>query len=398
MSRHHDVPTFVPTAVGTVSNELPGRYDSRFAPDRDVIKRVFTLPQLELECGATLKNVIVGYECYGELNAKGDNAIVIAHYFTGTSHAAGRYRQSDAEPGYWDAIIGPGKAIDTDRFFVVAVDCLSNLNAKNPMVFSTGPASINPATGKIYGADFPLVTISDFVRTQYALCRALGINRLHAACGPSMGSMQALEWAAQFPDYVDRVVGVIGGGLANEPYLAALLKQWCVPILLDPKFKDGNYALDEQPMAGLTASLELVTLNALSPNWAQRAFARRRANPDDTGFSLDFRQAHFSIESALTTTAHARAELTDANSFLRIAKAVQLFDLGANKNRLKAKVLWIPAKTDLLLYPVYAERGIKEMRALGLHVETASIETDGGHLDGLNQIATVAEPIREFLR
>ena len=394
-ARHRDVPTITAATQGTISVEPPNGTEPRFSADTLVTKRVFTLPEFELEGGRRLKNVRIGYECYGKLNATGDNAILILHYFTGSSHAAGRYHESDAEPGYWDTIIGPGKAIDTDKYFVVGVDSLSNLYCRNPMVITTGPTSINPETGKAYGASFPIVTMGDFVNSQYALCHYLGIKSLHAVCGSSMGSMTALEWSARFPNFVKRVMGVIGGSISNGPYLIALLRQWTMPILLDPMFKGGNYEPSEPPLRGLAATLELVTLTALSPQWADRAFQRR---PADRDFPTEAALENlFAIESALQQTAMARAALADANSFLRLAKAVQLFDISALKDKIKAKILWIPAKADKLLFPEYAIRGVAELRALGLDVQTTQIETDGGHLDGLNEIKSKSKEIEAFL-
>ncbi|CAN5402088.1 homoserine O-acetyltransferase [soil metagenome] len=390
-----NVVTIATVTCGLISNDPPSKDDGAFSSETRVVKRVFTLPALELEGGQTLKNVRVGYECYGKLNVAGDNAILILHYFTGSSHAAGRYNLSDAEPGYWDSIIGPGKAIDTEKFFVVGVDSLSNLYCRNPMVVTTGPTSINPDTGRAYGASFPVVTMADFVNSQYSLCHYLGIKSLHAVCGSSMGSMTALEWGARFPEFVKRVMGVIGGGLAAPPYLVAMLRQWTMPILLDPKFNDGHYETEHQPLQGLAASLELVTLTALSPNWAERSFQRRPADRDfPPGASL---KNLFSIESSIALTAAARAELADANSFLRLAKAVQLFDINGIKEKLRAKILWIPAREDKLIFPEYAERGIRDLRELGLDVQTTMLETDGGHLDGLNEIKTKTAEIRAFL-
>ncbi len=393
--RHQSVPTVAFATSGTISFEPPKEDEPRFTSDTLVTKRVFTLPELELEGGRRLKNVRIGYECYGKLSPTRDNAILILHYFTGSSHAAGRYNASDMEPGYWDTIIGPGKAIDTDKFFVVGVDGLSNLYCRNPMVITTGPMSINPETGKAYGASFPIVQHGDFVNSQYALCRFLGIESLHAVCGSSMGSMTALEWAARFPDYVKRVMGVIGGGLSIPPYLVAMLRQWCRPILLDRKFNGGNYDPADQPLEGLAASLELVTLTALSPAWADRTFERR---PADRDFPPSTNLEHlFSVEAAIAQTASARAALADANSFLRLAKVVQLFDITAIKSRIKARVLWIPTRHDKLIYPEYAERGVNDLRALGLDVQSTMLETDGGHLDGLNEIKAKSGEIRNFL-
>ena len=170
-----------------------------------VKKQRFELASFTTQNGAELKQVQVGWEAYGQLNADKSNVILITHYFSGTSHAAGRYQAKDAAPGYWDAIIGPGKAIDTNRFYVISVDTLANANVKDPHVITTGPASINPATGKRYGLSFPVVTITDFVEVQKALLDSLGIHKLHAVVGASMGSFQAIEWAQRYPERVQRL-------------------------------------------------------------------------------------------------------------------------------------------------------------------------------------------------
>ena len=140
-----------------------------------VEKKVFSMPSYTTAGGQTIKDVKVGWESYGQLNAAGDNAIMVPHFFSGNSHAAGKYKEADAAPGYWDAIIGPGKAIDTNRFFVVSVDTLVNINTKDPNTTTTGPASINPDTGKPYGMSFPIVTFRDFVNVQKAVLDSLGV-------------------------------------------------------------------------------------------------------------------------------------------------------------------------------------------------------------------------------
>ena len=205
-----------------------------------VEKRVFTLERFTTLGGATLRDVRIGWECYGTLNADKSNAVLVTHYFSGTSHAAGRYAASDALPGYWDAIIGPGKAIDTDRYFVVASDTLTNLNANDPNVVTTGPASLDPATGKPYGLSFPVVRIGDFVNLQSALLDSLGIGRLKAVVGPSMGALQAYEWAVTYPERVERIVTVIGAA-GGDPFLIGWLSLWAQPIRLDPNWNGGDY-------------------------------------------------------------------------------------------------------------------------------------------------------------
>jgi len=367
----------------------------RFDANTVVEKKTFTQLELLLDCGVRLKNVQIGYETYGQLNADKTNAIMVSHYFTGNSHAAGRYHADDAEPGYWDSLIGPGKGVDTDRYFVIATDSLCNLCVKNPMVITTGPATIHPETGVPWGAKFPVVTLGDDVKLQKALCEFMGIQKLHAVAGPSMGSLQTMEWTARFPEFVDRAICVIAAGLSTDAYLIALLNTWMAPIRLDANFRSGDYYGREEPMDGLTEALKLVTFNAVHFQWAQRLYGRRWA--DDTKNPLLDADHEFSIESALQQTAYARALTSDANSFLRLAQKVQLFNIADRKEKLRAKYLFVPATTDLLMFPEYSYQGVSELKALGLNASVVEIPGDGGHLDGLANAFKAASAIREFL-
>lgn len=182
------------------------------AYDDPVTKQAFEMPSYTTVGGKTIKKVRVGWEAYGKLSPNKDNVILITHFFSGDSHAAGKYKPGDAAPGYWNSIIGPGKPLDTNKYYVISSDTLVNLSAKNPGVVTTGPASINPDTGKPYGMDFPIVTIRDFVNVQKALLESLGITRLEAVMGASMGALQAIEWATAYPSMVKRVIPVIGAG------------------------------------------------------------------------------------------------------------------------------------------------------------------------------------------
>jgi homoserine O-acetyltransferase/O-succinyltransferase len=360
-----------------------------------VQKKIFRLPELLLQCGRTLREVEVGYETYGTLNEAGDNAVLIAHYFSGNSHAAGRYQESDPEPGYWDAIIGPGKAIDTNKYFVVSSDTLANVNAKVPTVVSTGPSSIDPATGRYYGSDFPIVTIGDFVTVQKALSDALGIRHFQAVCGPSMGALQSFEWAVRYPDMISKVISVIGPGIATEPYLISLVQMWAAPILLDPDFNGGDYYGQREPLRGLQESFKNITLTCVGYDWANRLYQRRLGDRSpDPAIDLN---GKFAIDQSLDDLAKTRASMSDANALLRTARAVQLFSIHERKNRLKAKFLFVSANSDLVMQKAYTDRGIKEIRELGLSVSEFIIEGDGGHLDGLNKIAQAADSIRSFL-
>ena len=210
------------------------------AYDGPVEKKTFTLPSYTTVGGKTIANVKVGYETYGKLNAAGDNAIFVAHFYSGTSHAAGKYAPGDAAPGYWDPIIGSGRPIDTDKYFVISADTLANLNTKDPNVDDDRPRERRPRDRQAYAMTFPVVSMRDSVRVHKALVDALGVKKLQAVAGASGGSIQAMEWAALYPGFVDRVVHVIGPGFDIHPYVIELLDVWVLPIRLDPALEQGR--------------------------------------------------------------------------------------------------------------------------------------------------------------
>jgi len=371
-----------------------------WAYDGIVEKKTFSIAAYTTVGGTTIKNVRVGYETYGTLNAGKDNVILVAHFYSGNSHAAGRYTETDPTPGYWDAVIGSGKPVDTDRFLVVSSDTLVNLNVKDPKTITTGPASINPDTGRPYGMSFPIVTMRDFVNVQKALLDSLGVKKLHAVMGASMGAIQSFEWAAAYPDVVERIVPVIGAAELNA-YGIGWLNVWAAPIMLDPRWKGGDYYGKEEPVEGLALALKTVTLHARHYGWASSAFGRKWAAADrDPAKSGDNK---FAIEETLDKIALARARVSDANSFLYLAKANQLFVTGHRGSLeeglrdVRAKVLLVPAKSDLLLFPDYSRQVAEILKKQGKPVQYFEIEGEGGHLDGVVSIAKAGEVIRKFL-
>jgi homoserine O-acetyltransferase len=367
-----------------------------YAYDGPVEKKVFTLPSYTTVGGRTLKGVKVGYETYGKLNAAGDNAIFVPHFFSGTSHAAGKYAPADAAAGYWDAIIGSGRPIDTDRYFVVSADALANLNTKDANVATTGPASIDPDTGKPYAMSFPVVTYRDTVRVHRALLDSLGVKRLHAVAGASGGSIQAMEWAAAWPEYVARVVHVIGPGFDISPYVIEMLDVWTTPIRLDPKWNAGDYYGRDEPAEGVANALKIITITTRAPGWAEKAFGYKPADAaKDPAAALG---NAFAIEDALARAGLARAKTTDANAMLYTAKANQLYRLSDDEVRgIKARILFVPASSDAIFPPELSRRAAERFRAQGGVAEVAVIEGDGGHLDGVFNVARQGEAIRAFL-
>lgn len=369
------------------------------AYDGVVEKKTFAMPSYTTVGGKTIKDVKVGWESYGALNADKSNAILIAHFFTANSHAAGKYKPEDAAPGYWDSIIGAGKPIDTDRFFVISSDTLVNLNTKSPTTVTTGPATVDPATGKPYGMSFPVVTMRDFVNVQKALLQSLGIAKLYAVAGASMGALQAVEWAAGYPEMVERVVAVIGDAEANGE-LIGWLNVWAAPILLDPNWNGGDYYGKAEPNAGLAQALKIVTLHAQGVEWANKNFGRKWAAADRN--PLDAFANKFAIEDVLDKAGAGRAAASDANSFLYLVKANQLYlqdapSVEAAVKKIKAKVLLLPAQGDMIFPPDGVRRTRDALKADGKAVEYAEIEGPNGHLNGVIHVAKQGEAIKAFL-
>ncbi|MBK3797954.1 E22 family MetX-like putative esterase [Azospirillum argentinense] len=367
-----------------------------------VEKKVFEMPSYTTVGGGTIKNVRIGWESYGKLNDARDNVILVTHFFSGNSHAAGKYKMEDPAPGYWDSIIGPGKPLDTDKYFIVSSDTLVNLSPKDPTVTTTGPASVNPDTGKPYGMSFPVVTIRDFVNVQKALLDSLNVKSLHAVMGGSMGSLQALEWGAAHPEMVKRVVAVIGGAEA-DPFLIGWLNLWAAPIRVDPNWQGGDYYGKAEPKAGLTEALKLVTLHARHWKWADATFGRGWAEDGkDPAASMN---NQYAIEAWLDKAAAARAAVSDANHFLYLIKANQTFLVGGGGSldeglaKIKAPVLLIPSADDLVFPPERAMRPLKErLEKQGVAVTyTDAITTSLGHLDGIANIAKAGDAISAFM-
>ncbi|WP_234271746.1 E22 family MetX-like putative esterase [Billgrantia ethanolica] len=368
--------------------------------DGMVEKQVFEMDEYTTIGGDTIAPVRIGWEAYGTLNEEKDNVILITHFFSGTSHAAGRYAEDDAAPGYWDAIIGPGKPLDTDEYYIIASDTLVNLNAHDPNVTTTGPATPNPETGEPWGTDFPLVTIRDFVEVQKALLESQGIERLHAVMGPSMGALQAYEWASAYPERVERLIPVIGGGAA-DPWLLATLSAWAAPIRLDANWNEGDYYDGEPPLDGLREALKLVTLNANHWLWANETFDRSWADEDaDPARELD---ARYAIEQTLDDIAAARAELADANHLLYLVKANQAFIAGHGESleeglaRIEAPTLILYSENDLVFAPQGIRKTAEMIEAGGADVELVTLEGKRGHLDGVLGIDQAGDRIRAFL-
>lgn len=371
------------------------------AAEELVEKKVFSLPELATLGGRTIRNVRVGYETYGKLNAARDNVVLIAHHHAGTSHAAGRYSVDDQAPGYWDNIIGPGKAIDTDRYFVVSSDTLVNMNVKDPHVVTTGPASIDPETGKPYGMRFPVVTIRDMVNVQKALLDSLGIKKLRAVMGASMGSAQALDWAAAYPQVVERVIAVVPTA-GFSAYTLAMESAWAAPILLDPNWKGGDYYGGPEPVAGMTASLNLMWISVVSHDLLERQFGDRWADPARN--PLDAMAHRFAADAGLEAFSARAVHKYDANSMLYLIRAAQLYRVGhletveAGLRAIQASVLVLAARDDPILPTRHALEMAEKLKKFGKRVEVEMLDGENGHLDCFGApIAKAGKTIAGFL-
>jgi homoserine O-acetyltransferase len=361
-----------------------------------VEKKAFEISAFRTVGGEVIPKVRLGYETYGKLNASGDNAIFISHFYSGSSHAAGRYTPEDAAPGYWDAIIGPGKPIDTDKYFVISADTFANLNVGDPRVITTGPASIDPATGKPYGMRFPVVSLRDSVRAHRSLLDKLGVKRLVAVAGASGGAIQAMEWAALYPDYVSRVIHVIGPGFDISPWAIALVDLWTTPIRLDPAWNGGDYYGTHGPTAGLAKALKVLTLTARHWEWTADTFgySTSRRLPDPAK-SIE---GQFQAVDALDQLGQQRASVLDANHMIYMSRAAALYRLSETEIRsIKANILFVPASSDLIFPPKFSEEALKKFRANGGRAELFTLQGKGGHLDGLLEISQAAETIRQFI-
>ncbi|QAU33765.1 homoserine O-acetyltransferase [Janthinobacterium sp. 17J80-10] len=367
-----------------------------------VEKQSFTLPSYTTVGGREIKDLKVGWESYGQLNAARDNAILVPHYYSANSHVAGRYQADDAAPGYWDSIIGPGKPLDTDRYFVISVDALVNMNSKDGITVTTGPASTNPATGKPYGLDFPVVTIRDFVRVQRALLDSLGIVRLVAAAGVSMGALQSYEWAAAYPEMVERVIAV-NGTPTQKPYAICNLESWISPIKADANWNNGNYYGGAEPLAGVTQAMFNVIVAALHADGIAAAFQYQWA--DAARSPLDAISNNFLVNQAFQANCALRAQtMVDANHMLYMTRANQLFVAGTpgssvdpELKNIQAKTLVVQYSSDTLFPVADAAAQVARLKENGTAAELVEIASMGGHLAGVTEIDKASEAIRGHL-
>ena len=270
-----------------------------------------TFAELPLDCGVTLLNVEVAYETYGTLNADRSNAILVLHAFSGDAHAAGVNRET-GQPGWWSQMIGPGLAFDTDRYFVISSNVLGGCRG------TTGPGSIDPATGEHYGMRFPVITVNDMVRLQKRLIEHLGITRLLAVAGGSMGGMQALEWAVAYPDSVAAVIPIAATSRHSAQQIA-FNEVGRQAIMADPDWNEGNYYDSKPPARGLAIARMVGHITYMSDGSMREKFGRRLRDKDAFGFDFS---VDFEVESYLRYRGSQFVTRFDANSYLYITKAM----------------------------------------------------------------------------
>lgn len=342
--------------------------------------RYYTHPApLPLVSGEMLPSVTIAYETYGSLNRDAGNAILICHALSGDAHAAGCHQGGDPD-GWWDAVVGPGKAFDTDRYFIICSNVIGGCKG------STGPSSGNPATGKPYGISFPVVTVRDMVNAQKLLIDHLGIRRLYAVAGGSMGGMQALQWAVGFPEWVKKVIVIASTG-CSSPQQIAFNEVGRQAIVSDPEWNGGNYydrkSYDSRgPVRGLALARMIGHITYLSNESMHEKFGRALQGKDRVGFGFS---TDFAVESYLHHQGDTFTKRFDANSYLYITKAIDYFDLtkdGSLAEGLKpatAAFLVISVSSDWLYPPCQSQEIVAALAANNRDVRYCEIRSAYGH-------------------
>jgi len=331
---------------------------------------------LPLECGKKLGPIDVAYETYGRLNEAGDNAILVCHALSGSAHAAGYHSADDKKPGWWEDMIGPGKGIDTDKYFVLCSNVLGGCSG------TTGPSSIDPNTGSPYGLEFPIITIADMVRVQKRLLDRLGIRHLLAVIGGSIGGMQVLQWSIAYPEMMDAAIPI-----ATTTHLGAQSIAFDAvgrnAILADANFANGQYHNKSVPARGLAIARMIGHITYLSEEGMRQKFGRQLRTAEK--YSYDF-NSEFSVETYLDYQGQTFVDRFDANSYLYITKASDYFDLARDYGSLRqafantrARFLVVSFSSDWLFTPAQSEAVVDALAANGRDVSFCNINSSYGH-------------------
>jgi homoserine O-acetyltransferase len=353
----------------------------------------FTFPGITLESGSRLGPVTLAYETYGQLNADRSNAVLVLHALSGDAHAAG-FHAGAKKPGWWDAMIGPGKAFDTDKYFVICSNVVGGCKG------STGPGSPDPKTGNPYALDFPQVTIFDMVKCQKELIGHLGIGKLLCVAGGSMGGMQTLAWLAQFPGHIQGAIP-IATCLKHSPQQIAFNEVGRQAIMADPHWKDGQYYGGPVPAKGLALARMIGHITYMSDLSMEEKFGRQRKN---NGYEFRFNAADFEVEGYLHHHGDSFVKRFDANSYLYITKALDNFDAGRGRELyhafrgVKARVLVIAFKSDWL-YPAYQSKEIvKACKLAGVETSYCEVDSTYGHDAFLLETEEETRLVSHFLK
>lgn len=394
---HNRVPG-IPEIVSRSDGAIPTRVSGAWVPGDDPHSKKFaevvTDRPFHLESGGKLDAVTIAYETWGELNQTRSNAVLVCHALTGDSHAATTPNRPSDGVGWWANVIGPGKAIDTDRYFVIASNVLGGCRG------TTGPASINPATSTPYGSLFPTVTIRDMVRAQSLLADQLGIEKLAAVVGGSMGGMQALEWAVMFPHRISSMVALATSAKASAQQIA-----WSMvgrrAIEMDPGFNGGEYydlEPKDGPYRGLRLARQIAHIHYRSDEVFESKFGRQTIGPSDT--SAFGANELFDVEGYLRYQGDKLVARFDANSYLRLNRAMDLHDLGRGRGGIEAALSRVRVPSMVMsissdiLYPPHQQYELRDLLSRQTRCGFYEIDSPHGHdaflLEG-KQIAALLE-------
>lgn len=347
------------------------------------------------DSGQTIPTFKIRYETYGRLNEGRTNAILICHALSGDHHSAGIHSMEDRKVGWWNNMIGPGKAVDTNRFFVICSNCIGGCQG------STGPESINPATGEPYNLDFPLVTIRDMVVAQRRLLGHLEIPELYAAIGGSMGGMQVLQWAIEYPKFVKRIVPMATSS-RQGPQAIAFNEVGRQAIMQDPEWRGGAYDHREGPRAGLSIARMMAHITYLSDKGMDRKFGRRRREGSELGSGFD---VAFEVESYLRYQGQSFINRFDANTYLYFTRALDYFDMEGQYGSLdkafaamEARALVIGFTSDWLFPPGQNRAIVQAMLRVGKSASYSELAMDFGHDSFMVDSPFLYELMRSFLR
>jgi len=388
-----------PAGLGRPAARRPLPASGAWTADQPAFHRQFlslrNVP-FALEEGGVLHEVVVAYETWGTLDANAANAILVCHALTGDAHAAGDSGPGQPTAGWWDPLIGPGRTLDTDRYFVVCANVLGGCQG------STGPSSIDPHTGRPLGSTFPVVTIRDMVRCQRRLADELGIGQWLSVIGGSMGGMQVLEWGIVYPDRMRSLICIASSAAASAQQIA-----WSavgrLAVANDPNWRNGDYydaAPGEGPQAGLALARQIAQIHYRSEPVFERRFGRNSTNPVDHFGMWD----HFEVESYLTYHGDKLVRRFDANTYLLLNRAMDLHDIGRGRGGVDAALARIRVPTCTMaiptdtLYPPYQQEALRDgLLRCGNQVDHVVIESPHGHDGFLLEFDQVGAAIEKFL-